>query len=88
MHCILKDGTFNKDILQEKCQICPEGFYCVGDKSQDPVSCPVGFYCTNGTGYDWKPCPKGTYSKSVGLKKQSGKIKPSGTTKDRSFNVP
>ena len=68
-----QDGTFNKDFLQESCQACPEGFYCVGDKSKNPVSCPTGFYCTAGTGYDWKPCPKGTYSNAIGLKNESGK---------------
>ncbi|PIK41162.1 hypothetical protein BSL78_21986 [Apostichopus japonicus] len=57
-------GTYNDEIAQETCKVCPAGYYCMMNSSEySSFECPSGHYCPNGTtdAYEF-PCPPGTYN--------------------------
>lgn len=65
-------GSFANSSGRDKCDPCPEGFYCfplelAGNESIGYRICPRGYYCPEGTGLDWRSCPAGTYSDRFGL---------------------
>jgi hypothetical protein len=61
-------GTYQDDVGEDSCALCPAGHYCLSGVSV-PVECPKGHYCPNGTKYDINfPCVGGTYSPFEGLR--------------------
>ena len=73
-------GTYQDQLGQKQCTICPPGFYCdnfensttnVTDLQKGtiiPLQCPVGYYCPEGTEYaNQFACPAGTFNNITGL---------------------
>ena len=73
-------GTYQDQLGQEQCKICPAGFYCdsfenctanVTDLQRGtitPLQCPSGYYCPEGTEYGEQfACPAGTFNNITGL---------------------
>ena len=54
------DGSYNDEIEQVSCKICPTYKFC-NTASEAPEWCPTQYYCPEGTGYP-NVCPPGTYS--------------------------
>ncbi|KAG2866757.1 hypothetical protein PC113_g2544 [Phytophthora cactorum] len=61
-------GQFNLYPAQDKCVICPAGFYCGLPGTITPTICPTGNYCPEGTGLPVK-CQPGTFADVQGLVK-------------------
>ncbi len=73
---LCNSGTWQDQIQQSSCKICPEGYYC--DSKDGPIiipslyKCPNGYYCPNGTRYAVEfGCPNGTYGNGTGLVRAS-----------------
>lgn len=58
-----EDGSYQDQIGQASCKICPTGFFCT---RYSKALCPLGSYCPVGT-RDQYLCPNGTYGASEGL---------------------
>ena len=58
-------GTYQPARLSESCNDCPQGFYCNGTATTDPIICPTGTYCPLRSTYP-TPCPEGTYNPDMG----------------------
>ena len=55
-------GQFTQIPGQFECDLCPAGFYCVGDRTNvEPIDCPPGHYCPSGTFEPFR-CPNGTFT--------------------------
>lgn len=64
-------GFYQNLTTQSTCLSCPEGYYCPGTPSSDPVItptvCPEGYYCPLETASDNEnPCPPGTFNNQTG----------------------
>ncbi|XP_033646870.1 uncharacterized protein LOC117306372 isoform X1 [Asterias rubens] len=64
------NGTYQGQLAQGECDICPGGSYCdpyeVGPVI-NPSNCPQGYYCPPGTRENTtNPCPEGTYGETIG----------------------
>ena len=58
-------GTYQDQIGQSSCNLCPKGFYCPTQTSiiDSSIACPAGYFCPTGTkNMNDNPCPLGTYN--------------------------
>ena len=74
-HC--PAGSYQDEVMQSECKICPEGFFCNNDTgpviSYATYICPSGYYCPEGTQYALQfPCPPGTFSSLTGIRNVTG----------------
>ena len=58
------EGTYQDQVGQSQCKVCPAGYYCSASFTTFSDSpCPFGYYCPNGTRYKFEyPCPPGTFN--------------------------
>ena len=60
-------GTYNNEVGQVNCSICPAGFFCPeGSVSYLKNACPLGYFCPLGTTRaNEYPCPEGTFNNKI-----------------------
>ncbi|XP_046718698.1 zonadhesin isoform X3 [Silurus meridionalis] len=63
-------GSYQRMGGQQRCEMCPAGFFCPHEGMTYPVPCKPGFYCPLWSTIE-QPCPAGTYGNQSGLTESS-----------------